>query len=157
MADTSSAPADRRPTPGPHLGEDVLDDLGLLGGDARALALEPKILLFDDVTSALNPELIHEVLSVMRQLAVDGMTMVVVTHEMGFVQSDSRAQRLCKVCRPGHGPRPQARSAFLVLSLRIQTACCSQAQRSPGRVDYCVSVEHVEPERRERRCRRRTH
>ena len=51
---------------------------------ARALALEPKIMLFDEVTSALDPELIHEVLSVMRQLAHDGMTMVVVTHEMGF-------------------------------------------------------------------------
>jgi ABC-type polar amino acid transport system ATPase subunit len=51
---------------------------------ARALALEPRIMLFDEVTSALDPELIHEVLSVMRQLATDGMTMVVVTHEMGF-------------------------------------------------------------------------
>jgi len=51
---------------------------------ARALALEPKIMLFDEVTSALDPELIHEVLSVMRQLAADGMTMMVVTHEMGF-------------------------------------------------------------------------
>ncbi len=51
---------------------------------ARALALEPKIMLFDEVTSALDPELIHEVLSVMKQLAADGMTMVVVTHEMGF-------------------------------------------------------------------------
>ena len=51
---------------------------------ARALALEPRIMLFDEVTSALDPELIHEVLSVMKQLATDGMTMVVVTHEMGF-------------------------------------------------------------------------
>jgi len=51
---------------------------------ARALALEPKIMLFDEVTSALDPELIQEVLAVMKQLATDGMTMVVVTHEMGF-------------------------------------------------------------------------
>jgi polar amino acid transport system ATP-binding protein len=51
---------------------------------ARALALEPRIMLFDEVTSALDPELIHEVLSVMKQLAADGMTMMVVTHEMGF-------------------------------------------------------------------------
>ncbi len=51
---------------------------------ARALALEPRIMLFDEVTSALDPELIQEVLSVMKQLAADGMTMLVVTHEMGF-------------------------------------------------------------------------
>ena len=51
---------------------------------ARALMMEPRVMLFDEVTSALDPELIHEVLSVMRGLAGDGMTMVVVTHEMGF-------------------------------------------------------------------------
>lgn len=51
---------------------------------ARALAMEPKVLLFDEVTSALDPELVGEVLGVMRQLARDGMTMVVVTHEIHF-------------------------------------------------------------------------
>jgi polar amino acid transport system ATP-binding protein len=51
---------------------------------ARALMMQPKLMLFDEVTSALDPELIHEVLGVMRQLASEGMTMVVVTHEMGF-------------------------------------------------------------------------
>jgi ABC-type polar amino acid transport system ATPase subunit len=51
---------------------------------ARALMMEPKVVLFDEVTSALDPELIHEVLAVMQQLALEGMTMVVVTHEMGF-------------------------------------------------------------------------
>jgi glutamine transport system ATP-binding protein len=51
---------------------------------ARALMMGPKIMLFDEVTSALDPELIHEVLDVMLRLAVEGMTMVVVTHEMGF-------------------------------------------------------------------------
>ncbi|POX37225.1 glutamate ABC transporter ATP-binding protein [Streptomyces sp. Ru73] len=54
---------------------------------ARALAMEPKALLFDEPTSALDPEMINEVLEVMRQLARDGMTMVVVTHEMGFARS----------------------------------------------------------------------
>ncbi|MFF1293885.1 MULTISPECIES: amino acid ABC transporter ATP-binding protein [unclassified Streptomyces] len=54
---------------------------------ARALAMEPKALLFDEPTSALDPEMINEVLEVMRQLAKDGMTMVVVTHEMGFARS----------------------------------------------------------------------
>ncbi len=51
---------------------------------ARALAMEPKVMLFDEVTSALDPELVGEVLNVMRQLARDGMTMVVVTHEIHF-------------------------------------------------------------------------
>lgn len=54
---------------------------------ARALALHPKVMLFDEVTSALDPELIGEVLRVMRQLAGEGMTMIVVTHEMGFARS----------------------------------------------------------------------
>lgn len=53
---------------------------------ARALAMEPKIMLFDEPTSALDPELVGEVLSVMKQLAKEGMTMVVVTHEMGFAR-----------------------------------------------------------------------
>jgi polar amino acid transport system ATP-binding protein len=53
---------------------------------ARALAMEPKLMLFDEPTSALDPELVGEVLDVMRGLAADGMTMVVVTHEMGFAR-----------------------------------------------------------------------
>jgi ABC-type polar amino acid transport system ATPase subunit len=53
---------------------------------ARALAMSPKVMLFDEVTSALDPELRREVLLVMRQLAVEGMTMLVVTHEMGFAR-----------------------------------------------------------------------
>ena len=54
---------------------------------ARALAMEPKLMLFDEPTSALDPELVGEVLDVMRGLAESGMTMVVVTHEMGFARS----------------------------------------------------------------------
>ena len=53
---------------------------------ARSLAMQPKALLFDEVTSALDPELIGDVLRVMRQLAAEGMTMIVVTHEMGFAR-----------------------------------------------------------------------
>ncbi|SNT20637.1 amino acid ABC transporter ATP-binding protein [Rhodococcoides kyotonense] len=53
---------------------------------ARALAMDPKLMLFDEPTSALDPELVGEVLGVMRELAKDGMTMVVVTHEMGFAR-----------------------------------------------------------------------
>ncbi|MFF2197067.1 amino acid ABC transporter ATP-binding protein [Streptomyces sp. NPDC001594] len=54
---------------------------------ARALAMDPKVMLFDEPTSALDPEMINEVLEVMQQLAAEGMTMVVVTHEMGFARS----------------------------------------------------------------------
>ncbi|HEY1455213.1 MAG TPA: amino acid ABC transporter ATP-binding protein, partial [Candidatus Dormibacteraeota bacterium] len=53
---------------------------------ARALAMQPKLMLFDEPTSALDPELVGEVLDVMRGLAADGMTMIVVTHEMGFAR-----------------------------------------------------------------------
>jgi ABC-type polar amino acid transport system ATPase subunit len=53
---------------------------------ARALAMEPHVMLFDEVTSALDPELVKEVLDVMRELASEGMTMLVVTHEMGFAK-----------------------------------------------------------------------
>jgi polar amino acid transport system ATP-binding protein len=57
---------------------------------ARALAMQPKIMLFDEPTSALDPEMINEVLEVMTDLAKDGMTMAVVTHEMGFARSVAR-------------------------------------------------------------------
>jgi len=53
---------------------------------SRALAMDPKVILFDEVTSALDPELVKEVLDVMKELASEGMTMIVVTHEMGFAR-----------------------------------------------------------------------
>src|SRR5690606_42068120 len=53
---------------------------------ARALAMQPRLMLFDEPTSALDPEMVGEVLDVMKQLADEGMTMVVVTHEMGFAR-----------------------------------------------------------------------
>ena len=85
------------------LAESLLDRVGLLdkkdefpsrlsGGQkqrvaiARALAMNPEIMLFDEPTSALDPEMVGEVLEVVRQLAADGMTMVIVTHEMGFAR-----------------------------------------------------------------------
>jgi len=86
-----------------QLAEENLDSVGLLfkkdeypmrlsGGQkqrvaiARALTMEPKVMLFDEPTSALDPELIGEVLNVMKKVAKDGMTMLVVTHEMGFAR-----------------------------------------------------------------------
>lgn len=74
-----------------HEKADVYPDM-LSGGQkqrvaiARALAMKPKIMLFDEPTSALDPELVGEVLQVMKQLAKEGMTMIVVTHEMGFAR-----------------------------------------------------------------------
>jgi ABC-type polar amino acid transport system ATPase subunit len=68
----------------------------LLGGQqqrvaiARGLCMRPKIMLFDEPTSALDPEMINEVLEVMRNLAREGMTMIVVTHEMGFAREVSQ-------------------------------------------------------------------
>ncbi|HEV8673581.1 MAG TPA: amino acid ABC transporter ATP-binding protein, partial [Methylomirabilota bacterium] len=53
---------------------------------ARALAMQPKLMLFDEVTSALDPELVREVLDAMKQLVREGMTMIIVTHEMGFAR-----------------------------------------------------------------------
>ena len=53
---------------------------------ARALAMRPEVMLFDEPTSALDPEMVGEVLDVMKKLAADGMTMLVVTHEMGFAR-----------------------------------------------------------------------
>jgi polar amino acid transport system ATP-binding protein len=72
------------------LGERMISELS--GGQqqrvaiARALAMDPKLMLFDEPTSALDPELVGEVLAVMKKLASEGMTMVVVTHEMGFAR-----------------------------------------------------------------------
>lgn len=89
--------------PDPAAVEEILELLGLTerrhhlpsqlsGGQqqrvaiARALAMSPDIMLFDEPTSALDPEMVGEVLEVMKQLARDGMTMIVVTHEMGFAR-----------------------------------------------------------------------
>ncbi len=57
---------------------------------ARALAMQPDVMLFDEPTSALDPEMVGEVLEVMQQLAKEGMTMVIVTHEMGFAKEIGR-------------------------------------------------------------------
>ena len=80
---------------------------------ARALAMDPIAMLFDEPTSALDPEMIKEVLDVMVKLAQEGMTMMVVTHEMGFAQRSCRSRNL-------HGPRRdcgrQAQDRFFQLA-----------------------------------------
>ena len=89
---------------------------------ARALAMEPDVMLFDEPTSALYPEMVGEVLSVMKDLAKEGMTMVVVTHEMGF--AEEIADRVIfmdggVICEEGtpyeifHNPKSERLKAFL--------------------------------------------
>ncbi len=88
---------------------------------ARALAMDPHVMLFDEVTSALDPELIKEVLDVMRELAAEGMTMVVVTHEMGFARDVGDEVRVHgrrrgrRAGRAGPGPRQPPRGAHQAL------------------------------------------
>lgn len=74
--------ADKRDTYPPRLSGGQQQRVAI----ARALAMQPKLMLFDEATSSLDPELVNEVLAVMRQLAEEGMTMLVVTHEMGFAR-----------------------------------------------------------------------
>jgi len=62
----------------------------------RALAMEPKLLLLDEITSALDPELVSEVLNIVRDLAIEGMTMLIATHEMGFAKEV--ASKICFLC-----------------------------------------------------------
>ncbi len=89
---------------------------------ARALAMEPKIMLFDEATSALDPEMIKEVLDVMEELAESGMTMIVVTHEMGFARAVARRMvfmaegEIVEVGTPEHfftNPREERTKQFL--------------------------------------------
>ena len=89
---------------------------------ARALAMEPKLMLFDEPTSALDPELVGEVLQVMRELALDGMTMLIVTHEIGFAREvadrvvfmvDGRIVEEGPVKAVFSSPRSERTAAFL--------------------------------------------
>jgi polar amino acid transport system ATP-binding protein len=82
---------------------------------ARALAMEPKLMLFDEVTSALDPELVGEVLQLMQALAREGMTMIVVTHEMDF------AQAVCD--RVVHGPGARGRSGKSRQRIQFTEGC----------------------------------
>ena len=79
---------------------------------ARALAMQPRLMLFDEPTSALDPELVGEVLEVMRSLAAEGMTMLIVTHEMGFAAQGRRPHRLPR--RRPHRRRGRARARSFI-------------------------------------------
>ena len=112
---------------------------------ARALAMDPHVMLFDEATTALDPELVNEVLDVMRELAAEGMTMVVVTHEMGFARDvadrvvfmDDGVDR-----RGGHAGRcstSRARSARSSSSAR----CWSTSRRRRGRAAVQLFLHHA--------------
>ena len=123
---------------------------------ARALAMEPKVMLFDEPTSALDPEMISEVLDVMVELAEDGTTMIVVTHEMGFARS--AAHRVVFLAdgriveeggpgpllrRPPHRPRPRlpvARSSTTERRLTMQHPIPQVADRSCHRASPLLAV-----------------
>ena len=79
---------------------------------ARSLAMSPKVMLFDEPTSALDPEMINEVLSVMVALATEGMTMVVVTHEMGFARGPPTAWSSCPTAPSSRTPNPCSSSTI---------------------------------------------
>ena len=91
---------------------------------ARALCMNPKIMLFDEPTSALDPEMVKEVLDTMVQLAEDGMTMLVVTHEMGFARQVANRDRV-------HGRRPDRRDERAEGVLRQSAARADQAVPQP--------------------------
>ena len=99
---------------------------------ARALAMEPKLMLFDEPTSALDPELVGDVLDAMRELAKDGMTMIVVTHEMGFAREvadtvvfmdDGRRRRVRA------GPRAYWATRSTNARRRSCRRCCNEVLR----------------------------
>jgi ABC-type polar amino acid transport system ATPase subunit len=108
---------------------------------ARALALKPTLLLFDEPTSALDPESTGEVLRVMRELAADGMTMLIVTHELPFAQEVSDwvvfidAGRIIEEGRPHHvlqRPREQRTKAYVANYASHFQGGLDEAQRVAG-------------------------
>ena len=97
---------------------------------ARALAMEPKVMLFDEATSALDPELVGEVLGVMRSLAEPGMTMVVVTHEMGFAREVRRPGGV-HGRRGGRGGGPARRNCSARRKRRAPRRSCRRSSDPP--------------------------
>ena len=106
-------------------------------GIARAVAMEPKVLLLDEITSALDPELVGEVLAVVQQLADEGMTMVVVTHEMSFAHEISHrvvfmdGGQITARARPVEifdRPQPERLTAFLARFGAGTHRTCTDAQ-----------------------------
>ena len=105
---------------------------------ARALAMEPKVMLFDEPTSALDPEMINEVLDVMIGLAKSGMTMIVVTHEMGFARTCRRPRRL-------HGRRADRRgehSRGVLHQAAVASAPRTSSARSSPTDWHCLTDSH---------------
>jgi glutamate transport system ATP-binding protein len=98
---------------------------------ARALAMDPKLLLFDEPTSALDPEMINEVLDVMRDLAAAGMTMIVISHEMGFARS--AANRVVFMDGAGSWRPPRPRSSSPAPGPTEPRTSCPRSSATDGR------------------------
>ena len=98
-----------------HIADQALKHPGQLSGGrqervaiARSLCMAPKVMLFDEPTSALDPEMIKEVLDVMIELAKEGMTMIVITHEMGFAKSEAHRALFMNFGQIVEGNTPEA-------------------------------------------------
>ena len=103
---------------------------------ARALCMQPKIMLFDEPTSALDPEMVKEVLDTMVGLALDGMTMLVVSHEMGFARQVANRHG-ADGCRPDHRDRTSRRPSSPTRSTSAPS--CSSAR-------FCIELRELSPE-----------
>ena len=120
----------------------------------RALAMKPQLMLLDEVTSALDPELVGEVLDVIRELAAGGMTMLIATHEMGFAREIAR--RVSSSKRAGSSRTPRRRSCSATPRTSAPSASCagswtpaasdraraSCAGRGDGAPEYVAGVAH---------------
>src|SRR5450830_1751057 len=116
---------------------------------ARALAMSPKVLLCDEITSALDPELVNEVLSVVRQLAKDGMTLIMVTHEMRFAREVGDKLVFMHQCKVQEVIPPQAlfanpRTPELANFIGSvgQPGCPAQRCPAPPAASHCVPAGH---------------
>jgi polar amino acid transport system ATP-binding protein len=100
---------------------------------ARALAMNPEVMLLDEVTSALDPELVGEVLAVIADLARNGMTMLIVTHEIGFYSRGRRSSRVFE--RPDHCRKRPARSGSRTAAEPAHRGLLARFHRTLGRAD----------------------
>ncbi len=108
---------------------------------ARALAMQPKVLLCDEITSALDPELVNEVLAVVKQLAAEGMTLIMVTHEMRFAREVGN--KLVRSCIRARCMKAATRKSFS--PIRRRRNCRASSARSTSRLARCRLAQRTAP------------